>query len=412
MALADINGYKAYWENPPYPSDKLVGDSFGGSVSFAEGIPYRLLLPKNYNSPENATKKYPLMLWIHGTGSSYTTDEAKYNISQITDWSIASGYNTTTASYNDFDVIMLLPQFSSQGSRSNKPYVETSFENTLHSFYADDQKSYVVELLVRAAIAGELDYYLDASFTTQDTSADQLRIDEDRVYYSGASMGGYTAFSHIRRIRDVFAAIAPTHGGYGAISASTTDNFYINEFSKHKHIAKLLLTGTADLQYSGMQEAEKITRENYPETPLVHVTVSGMGHSITGNINIFDKTLKFDPKLKTEQTYGYDGEDAICGMDWLLQQTKQETPVDLFPEGEETLWTDRLMLNTTEDDLVKRIRQIFIPEDFPIWWKHLGDIQELSLAVGERIKENGLMVKRVSPTQYRLSNNHEYFLGV
>ena len=418
MALADINGYKAYWEDIKPPSDVFDETDYGEGVSYASGIPYRLLLPKGYNDPENATKKYPMMVWLHGSGECYldgAVEEAKYNTSQVTTWTIAEGYNSTTQSYDDFEVIMLIPQFVGYSYFPKEGDYQDSFEYLYHSYRRDDMKSYALTDLVSKAVSGELEYYTDITFTAKDASASQLRVDLDRVYLSGSSMGAYMAYSIIRRARDVFAAIIPTHGGAGIIPMSDITEqgtFYINEFSKHRHIAKLMLSGTADTFYSDAQTANLIVRTHYPDTPVIHVTVNGMGHSIDATNNIFDKSLKFNPNDKTEQEYGYTGDGAICGMDWLLQQTKQEVPVDLFPENEETLWTDRKVLCTNETNKTQRLQQFFIPNDMTVLWKHLDEVQNLNLTIGDNYKQDDLMLKRVSSEQYRISNDHEYFIGV
>lgn len=131
-----------------------------GQVKVKAKYDYLLYLPKDYSSE---TKKYPLLIYLHG-GSQKGNDLNKlktYGLPYLID----KGQN--------FDFIIASPQCP-----ENKYW---STENWFDSLYSD--------LIMR------------------------YRIDTNRVYCTGISMGGYGTYIVAMDFPDKFAAIVPLCGG-------------------------------------------------------------------------------------------------------------------------------------------------------------------------------------------------------
>ncbi len=142
-----------------------------GQVKDKAKYDYLLYLPKDYSSE---TKKYPLLIHLHG-GSQKGNDLNKlktYGLPYLID----KGQN--------FDFIIASPQCP-----ENKYW---STENWFDSLYSD--------LIM------------------------QYRIDTDRVYCTGVSMGGYGAYIVAMDFPDKFAAIVPLCGGINDSDTSRVCN--------------------------------------------------------------------------------------------------------------------------------------------------------------------------------------------
>lgn len=119
---------------------------------------YLLYLPKDY---ETSDKKYPLMLFLHGAGESGNDlDKVKVH-----------GPPKIVESKTDFPFIVVSPQSPGRGWQPD-----------------------VLNGLLDDVIA-------------------KYRVDTDRVYLTGLSMGGYGTWSLAAAHPDRFAAIAPICGG-------------------------------------------------------------------------------------------------------------------------------------------------------------------------------------------------------
>ena len=142
-----------------------------GQVKDKAKYDYLLYLPKDYS---NETKKYPLLIYLHG-GSQKGNDLNKlktYGLPYLID----KGQN--------FDFIIVSPQCP-----ENKYW---STENWFDSLYSD--------LIMR------------------------YRIDANRVYCTGISMGGYGTYIVAMDFPDKFAAIVPLCGGINDSDTSRVCN--------------------------------------------------------------------------------------------------------------------------------------------------------------------------------------------
>jgi predicted peptidase len=152
----------------------------------AEGqvLPYRILYPENYDK----TKKYPLVMFLHGSGERGWNNEK-----QLTHG--AKLFSDPTNRKN-FPAIVVFPQCPEESSwsvakvdRSKQPY-------TIEFDYTTEPQWPLVAAnsLVKKLVAEEA-------------------VDKSRVYISGLSMGGFGTFESVFRNPDLYAAALPICGG-------------------------------------------------------------------------------------------------------------------------------------------------------------------------------------------------------
>lgn len=149
-----------------------------------DSIQYRILLPKDYDP----TKKYPLLLFLHGSGERGSDNEAQ----------LVHGAKLFLKPQNqrDFPAIVLFPQCPADASwntmkadRSKSP-IERSFD---YSGAMTRPLRMAIELTLSLVNGGS--------------------VDPTRVYIAGLSMGGMGTFEAVARYPGVFAAAAPICGG-------------------------------------------------------------------------------------------------------------------------------------------------------------------------------------------------------
>lgn len=147
-------------------------DSTGGK------LPYRLLQPKNLE----AGKKYPIVLFLHGAGERGTDNFAQ----------LAHGLNDFAANEirAKYPAFVVAPQCPNEAQWVNVPWSADS-----HSMPEKPATSLQQSLDLITALAKE------------------FPVDENRVYITGLSMGGYGTWDAIQRQPKRFAAAAPICGG-------------------------------------------------------------------------------------------------------------------------------------------------------------------------------------------------------
>ena len=143
-------------------------------------LPYQIYMPENLDS----TKKYPVILFMHGLGSVGTTGE------HITQTVAQFVKNVVKSSYKD-DVIIIAPQHP-----KGQKWVEVDYKPGTYNF----EKTPISKWL---AAAKEL----------LDTQAKELPIDMNRVYGYGNSMGAFATIYMAMTYPDLYAAIVPVAGG-------------------------------------------------------------------------------------------------------------------------------------------------------------------------------------------------------
>lgn len=152
-------------------------------------LPYRILFPKDYDQPVTGkAPKYPLVLVLHGSGERGTDNEK-----QLTHGSKLFLNEDNRTSFPAFVVFPQCPEpmaWSSIGLNRTKMPVQ------LESGYADT-----------------LTWTLQACYDLIAQLQRDERVDKNRIYIAGLSMGGFGTFEAIARKPKLFAAAAPICGG-------------------------------------------------------------------------------------------------------------------------------------------------------------------------------------------------------
>lgn len=161
-------------------------------VENADTLPYRLLLPENYDT----AKKYPLVLFLHGAGERGSDNEKQ----------LVHGAKMflEPGKRQKFPAIVVFPQCPSNSFWSN---VQFSFDSATQKrnfkFLSDGEPTKAMKGL------------LSLTEHLQETYPVKL----DQVYVMGLSMGGMGTFELVRRLPNTFAAAVPICGGADTTTA-------------------------------------------------------------------------------------------------------------------------------------------------------------------------------------------------
>lgn len=155
-------------------------------VSGSDTMPYRLLLPADYD-PD---KKYPLILLLHGSGERGNDNEA-----QLTHvWKLF----LTDSIRKAFPAIVVFPQCSANSYWSNVQFVyDSTTKKRTFKFQSEGAPTTAMQLLLGLLQSLQNEY----------------KLDKGRLYVGGLSMGGMGTFELVRRKPKMFAAAFPICGG-------------------------------------------------------------------------------------------------------------------------------------------------------------------------------------------------------
>ncbi|MEM7085488.1 MAG: prolyl oligopeptidase family serine peptidase [Bacteroidota bacterium] len=153
-------------------------------ISKSDTLPYRILYPKNYDHG----KKYPLLLFLHGSGERGDDNELQ----------LVHGASLflKEAVREEFPAIVVFPQCQSNLSWNNAR-VEFINYSRVYRFPA------TVEPNGQLDLAEGLLAYLKS----------ELPVDLNRMYLGGLSMGGMGTFELLHRNPNTFAAAFAICGG-------------------------------------------------------------------------------------------------------------------------------------------------------------------------------------------------------
>jgi predicted peptidase len=160
-------------------------------------LPYRILYPKNYS----ADKKYPLVLFLHGSG-----ERGRDNEKQLF-W--GAGLFLDSAIRERFPAIVVFPQCP-QNSFWNA-ITFTKFDDSLR-FNFPASKIPIKPMQMLLALTNEL--------------VKNTNVDTNRIYVGGMSMGGFATYDILWRKPHFFAAAFPICGGGNPEQV----NLYANKF--------------------------------------------------------------------------------------------------------------------------------------------------------------------------------------
>lgn len=161
-------------------------------IKDGDTLPYRLLLPKNYDPK----KKYPLVYFLHGSGERGRDNELQL---------VHGAKHFLVDSIRDrYPAIVVFPQCPRESWWSNVDRSNVVNGKTLWVFNVKQQPSIAMKL------AQELVGVLQESYP----------IDKKRIYVGGLSMGGMGTFEIVARNPKTFAAAFPICGGGDSTAAS------------------------------------------------------------------------------------------------------------------------------------------------------------------------------------------------
>ena len=172
-------------------------------------LPYCLFVPKNYSS----SKKYPVILFLHGAGESGTD-----NVTQLNNLNNMFEYNSDIVS----DAIILCPQSPEWWNLDRDQY--NDYKGTLGSalhLLNNIQKKY--------------------------------SCDSNRIYVMGLSMGGYATWSLLERCGNIFAAGVPICGGGNYDNGAVYKNIPIKIY--HGTDDDMVAFSSSQLMYDAIVQA-------------------------------------------------------------------------------------------------------------------------------------------------------------
>src|SRR5690606_9983746 len=153
-------------------------------VQGGDTLPYRILLPQNYDT----TKKYPVIFFLHGAGERGSDNEKQlvHGAKMFLKDSIRKNY----------PAIVVFPQCNSNSYWSNVLRIYDDSSRTFH-FVKDLHPTRPMEML------NHLVHLITKNYP----------VNNSQVYAGGLSMGGMGTFELVYRNPKLFAAAFPICGG-------------------------------------------------------------------------------------------------------------------------------------------------------------------------------------------------------
>jgi predicted peptidase len=223
-------------------ADKI--DGFAPAVFTSrsgEKLPYRLFVPASYD----AKQKYPLLLWLHGSGG--LGDDNQLQISQGN--SFSTRLWTSDSVQREHPLFVLAPQCP-------KGSAWTSGQN------------------------GEPSPYLEAAVLLLAELQKKYSIDSSRVYVAGQSMGGMGTWSLLAFHPELFAAGIPVSSDFSPAKAKAIASVPVWVFTGEKDplvaaanvraMVEALRKGGGHVLYTEYPEAEHVIWDRVfaePELP-------------------------------------------------------------------------------------------------------------------------------------------------
>lgn len=152
-------------------------------ISQEDTLLYRVLWPEKFKKK----KKYPLVLFLHGSGERGNDNKKQ----------LIHGSKLFLDNRKEFPAIVVFPQCPEEDYWSNVNRKEDSTGHKQFNFTVGQPPTHAMEQLMSL-----MDSLTQLSF-----------VDQKRVYVMGLSMGGMGTFEIISRKPDMFAAAVPICGG-------------------------------------------------------------------------------------------------------------------------------------------------------------------------------------------------------
>ena len=205
-------------------------------INNGDTLPYRLLLPENYD----ATKKYPLIIFLHGSGERGSDNELQ----------LVHGAKLFLRDdvRKEYPAIVVFPQCALKSSWSNMMASMDKDGKRKFNFQEAGEPSTAMALLM------ELLKELPVSYG----------IKKKQVYAAGLSMGGMGTFELVRRNPKIFAAAIPICGGANTATARQLKktNWWIFHGAKDNTVPPQLTQGMYEAL---LKQKAKVKLTIYPE---------------------------------------------------------------------------------------------------------------------------------------------------
>lgn len=217
---------------PPQVNEEYAKCVFVDSASHTT-LPYRMLSPEN----SKAGDKYPLVVFLHGSGERGTDNEKQ----------LAHGASTFSnpAIANKYPSFVVFPQckdrtwterFSAQSFMPGAPAPKVS-----------KQEEAIVALI--------------------NSLTDEYPIDKDRIYLVGISMGGIATYDLACRYPDLFAAAVPI---CGAVNPDRLDDA--------KNVSFMIFHGEEDDEIPSICGRKAYKSLSAAGANVEYIEFAGMGH--------------------------------------------------------------------------------------------------------------------------------------
>lgn len=166
-------------------------------VQGGDTLPYRLLLPENYDS----TKKYPVIFFLHGAG-----ERGNDNQKQLTH---GAKLFLQEENRENYPAIVVFPQCPRSDYWGNLLRIHDSAGKGRSFYFLED---------------GDPGTYMGLAMELVKYVLNNYPVKTDQVYAGGLSMGGMGTFELVRRMPGVFAAAFPICGGANPATAVKMKN--------------------------------------------------------------------------------------------------------------------------------------------------------------------------------------------
>ena len=163
----------------------------GSFIGKGDTIPYRILFPQNFDP----TKKYALILVLHGAGELGNNNEAQltYGTQLFLNDAIRAKY----------PAIVVFPQCPANSYWSNVKIETNASDKLIFNFVEGGEPTQAMKGLM-----GLVSQMLDKPY-----------VDKHHMYVGGLSMGGMGTFEILRRMPNIFAAAFAICGGDNTLNA-------------------------------------------------------------------------------------------------------------------------------------------------------------------------------------------------
>lgn len=155
-------------------------------IQAGDTMPYRLLLPENYNP----TKKYPLILFLHGAGKR--------------------GNN------NELQLVHGAKLFLRDSIRKNYPAIVAFPQCPLNSYWSNVQftiDTVSKKRIMQFSVNGEPTIAMKMLVSLLEKLGQDYKLNKKQIFVGGLSMGGMGSFELVSRKPELFAAVFPICGG-------------------------------------------------------------------------------------------------------------------------------------------------------------------------------------------------------